>query len=124
MIEREFIKDKIKEIYDRLFSHFEENQDHRKITFTDFVGKDKESRIISFYPLLHLENQHKVWLEQPEHFEEIHIWLKHTYLNHNPDPIKLLAEELEAELQAELDKEQKKRLKKLGKEFKNPIGEE
>jgi segregation and condensation protein A len=117
------IKDRIKEIHDRLYNHFEENQDHKKVTFTDFIGDDKETRIISFAPLLHLENQKKVWLEQNNHFDEIHIWLKKIYLKHNPDPIKLLAEELEAELQKELDKEQRKRLKKLGKEFKNPIGE-
>lgn len=118
------IKDRIKELHNRLFTHFEENKEHKKVTFTDFIGDDKETRIISFSPLLHLENQKKVWLEQNNHFDEIHIWLRNIYLKHNPNPTKLLAEELEAELQRELDKEQKKRLKKLGKDFKNPIGEE
>jgi len=118
------IRDRIKELHNRLFTHFEENQDKKKVTFTDFIGDDKETRIISFSPLLHLENQKKVWLEQNNHFDEIHIWLRNIYLKHNPNPTKLLAEELEAELQRELDKEQKKRLKKLGKDFKNPIGEE
>lgn len=117
------IKDRIKEIYQRLFSHFKENEFNKKISFTNFIGKDKETRIISFYPLLHLETQKKVWLEQNQHFDEIHIWLKHIYLKHNPNPTEVLAKELEAEIQRDLDKEQKKRLKKLSKEFKNPLGE-
>ena len=51
------IKNKIKEIYGRLFSHFEKNQEKKKIPFTEFIGENKEERIISFSPLLHLENQ-------------------------------------------------------------------
>ncbi len=117
------IKDRIKEIYNKLFNHFQENKKQKKVTFTDFVGKDKEAKVVSFSPLLHLETQKKVFLEQQNHFDEIHIWLSHIYLKHNPDPIKLLAEELEAELQKELDKEQRKRLKKIQKEFKNPLGD-
>ena len=62
-------------IYQNLFGHFEKNQDQLKITFNDFIGLDREERIIAFAPLLHLENQNKVWLEQEKHFDEIHIWL-------------------------------------------------
>ena len=117
------IKNKIKKIYDNLFVHFEKNKDHKKISFTKFVGSNKDERIISFSPLLHLENQKKVWLEQEVHFDEIYIWLKKTYLQHNPDPFADLKEELEKEIK-ELDSEKKKRLKKINKDFENPIGDE
>jgi len=117
------IKNKIKEIYDLLFTHFDKNGDEIKVSFTNFIGKDKEERIIAFSPLLHLEAQKKIWLDQEEHFNEIHIWLKDTYLKHNPHPIEELKKELEEEIE-KLDKNGKKRLKKINKEFENPLGED
>ena len=116
------IKDKIKEIYDNLSTHFEKN-DQKKVSFTDFVGKDRDQRIITFTPLLHLENQKKIWLEQDAHFEEIHIWLKKTYLKHNPDPFAELKQELEKELE-ELDDEKKQRIQEVNEDFENPLGDE
>ncbi|MBD3247142.1 hypothetical protein GF378_00800 [Candidatus Pacearchaeota archaeon] len=118
------LKDRTKELYQRLTSHFNENKKHRKISYTKFIGEDKETKIISFFPLLHLENQHKIWLDQEEHFEEIHIWLKKVYLKHNPNPTDIIAKEVEIMLEYKSDKEQKKRLKKLREEFKNPIGKD
>lgn len=116
------IKDKIKEIYSKLFGHFSENKDQTKIGFTKFTENNKEEKLLSFGPLLHLEHQKKVWLEQENHFDEIYIWLKRIYLEHNPDPIEELKKELEIEL-AELDKDKKQRLKKLQKEHENPLAE-
>lgn len=63
------ITDKIREIYGKLFDHFENNKEKMSIPFTEFVGMDKEERLIAFSPLLHLENQQKVWLQQNAHFE-------------------------------------------------------
>ena len=40
------IKDKIKEIYRKLIIHFDTNKGNKKITFTEFIGKDSEERII------------------------------------------------------------------------------
>lgn len=146
------IKNKIKETYWKLFSHFKKNKEKKKISFTEFVGEDKEEKIISFSSLLHLENQKKVWLEQESHFEEIYIWLKEVYFKHNPDPFADLREEIEEEIKelgseqvqaslakdvkrerikdsqsfaedVERDDEKKKRLEKIDKEFKEPIGE-
>jgi len=117
------IKDKIKEIYNKLFGHFEENEGSTRVSFTDFVGKSKEERIISFPPLLHLENQKKVWLEQEGHFEEIHIWLKEVYWKNKGDPYADLKEELEREIE-ELDDEKKQRLQEINKDFENPLGDE
>lgn len=116
------INDKIREIYLGLSDYFEKNKSHKKVSFTNFVGTEKENRIISFAPLLHLENQKKVWLDQEIHFEEIYIWLKHVYFKHNPDPFADLRHELEEEIK-ELDSEGKKRLKKINKDFENPLGE-
>ena len=89
------IKDKINEIYRNLIAHFKENTEKKKIAYTEFIGTEKEQRVFSFLPLLHLEDQKKVWLEQENHFEEIHIWLKDVYLKHNPDPFDDLKKELE-----------------------------
>jgi len=113
------IKGKIKELYTKLVLHFNDNKKHTKITFTDFVGKDKEERIISFPPLLHLENQKKVWLHQPQHFDEIDIWLKHIYLKHNEDPIEEIKKELEAQI-LQFDSERRRH---VNEDFENPLGD-
>jgi len=115
------IKDRIREIYDRLFKNLQD-KDMKKISFTEFIGTDKDERIFSFSPLLYLENQQKVWLDQKAHFEEIYIWLKHIYLQHNPDPFAELKQELEEEMK-KLDKGGKERLEKINEEFKNPLAD-
>lgn len=118
------IKNKIREIYNNLFKQLKE-EERNKISFTDFIGTNKEERIIAFSPLLHLENQKKIWLDQAEHFEEIHIWLKNVYFKYNPDPFAELREEIEEEINREFEKdpETKKRIRKINKEFANPLGD-
>ena len=59
------------------------------------MNNNKEEKIISFLPLLYLEDQKKIWLEQKAPFEEIYIWLKEVYLKNNPDPFLDLKKELE-----------------------------
>jgi len=117
------IKDKIKKIYEKLFSYMKKEPEKKKVSFTEFIGESKEERIISFFPLLYLEHQKKIWMEQNGHFEEIYIWLKETYFKHNPDPFADLKQELEREITEELDKEERKRLKKINTDFENPLGE-
>lgn len=85
------IKNKIKEIYNNLFSKL--NDEKNKISFTELIGKTKEEKILSFLPLLELENQKKIWLEQENHFDEIHVWLKETYFKYNGDPFADLKED-------------------------------
>jgi len=116
------IKDKIKQIYTKLILHFDSNKEHKKITYTDFIGNDREERIISFAPMLHLENQKKLWLAQEKHFDEIDIWLKHIYLKHNPDPFEDLRKELEIEW-AKLSEKEKSHVQEINEDFENPIGE-
>jgi len=115
------IKNKIKEIYEKLKSQLQKQEQH-KISYTDLIGKDKDERIIAFLPLLHLENQKKVWLDQEAHFQEIYIWLKKIYLEHNPDPFADLKEELEEEMQ-EISDDKKQRIKEINSDFENPLGE-
>ena len=111
-------KDKMKEIYQKLFKHLKDDEIKKKISFKELIGEDKEEKIISFLPLLHLENQKKIWLHQEVHFDEIYIWLKDVFLKHNPDPFAELKEELEEQLK-EADQD---RVKKVEKEFSDPIG--
>jgi len=115
------VKNKIKEIYSKLFVHLEDEEKKKKVSFNELIGENKEEKIISFLPLLHLENQKKIWLEQETHFDEIYIWLKDVFLKHNPNPLIELKEEIEEEIK-ELDEEQKQRLGKINKEFSNPLG--
>lgn len=116
------IKNKIRDLYEKLLVYFKENEETQKISFTDFIGNDKEERIIAFSPLLHLDHQKKVWLHQDEHFEDFYIWLKEVYFKNNPDPYAGLIEDIEEKIE-ELDDEKKKRLEKINKDFKNPLGE-
>ena len=100
--ERVSIKDKIKEIFDLITNHFQENEQHTKVGYSVFVGMDKEKKISYFAPLLHLENQKKVWLEQENHFAEIDIWMKKTYWKTHGDPFLDLKDEMEEELLKEI----------------------
>ena len=119
------IKDKIKEIYDGLVKQLgnDGTEKRKKISFTEFVGENKEERIISFSGLLHLDHQKKVWLEQEKHFEDFNIWLKETYFAHNPDPFADLKTEVEEQVKdmKSSGKEQRERLEKINKDFENPI---
>ena len=80
------IKNKLKFIHGKVIAHFDANQSHKKVSYTKIIGEDKEERALSFFPILQLENNGELWLEQEAHFEEIHIWLKKIFLKHNPNP--------------------------------------
>lgn len=88
------IKDKITEMYRNLIDWFKDKKED-KVTYTEFVNNNKEERIISFLPLLYLEDQKKIWLEQKYPFDEVHIWLRENFLKKNPDPFADLKKELE-----------------------------
>ena len=88
------IKDKIEKIFGKLSEHFSNIDEHKKISYSEFVGKDKQEKIEHFSPLLHLDNQKKVWLQQDRHFDEIHIWEKKSFWKHKGDPFKELIQDL------------------------------
>lgn len=81
------IKDKIKNIFSKITNYFENNNEKR-IHYDNLIGKEREEKIFSFGPLLHLEHQKKVWLEQNQHFGDIHVWERKTFWKHNGDPYK------------------------------------
>lgn len=91
------LNDKIKEVYSRLEEAFENREE--RLAFSDLSGKGKEERIATFVPLLHLDNQQKVWLEQEKHFEEIWILLKTIYEKKNAKELEEMKKEVEAELE-------------------------
>ena len=87
------IRDQIRSMYKKLKGIFM-NRDE-KLAFSELSGKSKEEKIAAFIPLLHLDNQQKVMLEQDGHFEEIHIWLKSLYEKHHADDLAQMAKEVE-----------------------------
>jgi len=113
---RNNIKDRIKDIYNKLKNIFKLKKEHKKIPFTDFVGeKSREKKLEHFFPLLHLENQHEIWMSQEKHFGEIDIWEKKDYLKHHGDPfadLKIEESEKEGNYEENTNKKQKKKPKK------------
>lgn len=105
------IKDKIIEVYRNLTDFFKQDRKKNKVSYDEFVNNDRTEKIFSFLPLLYLEEQKKVWLEQEKPFEDVYIWLKETFLKHNPDPFADLKKELEEynknidDLEDEIDEE-------------------
>ena len=88
------IKDKISEIYKSLSVLFV-SREEKRVTYDEFIADKNEEKIISFLPLLYLEDQRKVWLEQKIPFDKIHIWLREEFMKKNPDPFEDLKKELE-----------------------------
>ena len=89
------VQDKIKQIFAKIIYSLEENKDEKRVHYNFIIGEEKNERIFSFAPLLYLEHQKKIWLEQNEHFGDIYIWERKTYWKQNGDPFKDLERELE-----------------------------
>ena len=69
------IKDRIIRLYSRIKEFFRQKPGE-KLTYTMLTGAEKEEKLASFLPLLHLDTQGKVFLEQEKHFDEIFILLQ------------------------------------------------
>ena len=76
-------KEMVKKIYEKLLENLQEAE---KVHFEKFSGTKKEEKIMFFNSLLYLETKNKIWIEQNQHFGDIHIWLKKNYLKKN-DPL-------------------------------------
>ena len=114
------IKNRITEIYARLLGIFKLKKENKKIPFTEFIGENsKDKKIEHFFPLLHLENQQKIWLHQESHFEEIHIWDKEDHWKNHGDPFADLKVENEVKEEGNADKKTKKKVKKPIEKNKN-----
>jgi segregation and condensation protein A len=114
------IKDKIKEVYARLKNIFSKREE--KLAFSEFSGKSMEDRVATFIPLLHLDTQHKVWLEQNGHFEEIWILLKRIYEKQNAQVLEQMKREAETAVD-NLTQEEQERAEEIEGDFKNPLGD-
>jgi len=69
------IRQKIKELYLKIKTFFSKKKPEEILTFTGLVGTSRDERIACFLPLLHLDTQEKIVLEQPSPFDEINILL-------------------------------------------------
>lgn len=142
------LKDRIRVVNSKLKRMFADKQD--RLAFSELAGPGNDNRIATFIPLLHLDNQHKVWLEQHKHLDEIWILLKHLYEKQNAESLEMMKKEAEeaieklvheeSEMRKQLAEEEKKsggkkkmrgRFKKKGEdeyaevseaEFNDPIG--
>ncbi len=71
----------IEEVYDKVFAHYKSNG-HEHLTFAKLVNSDaKEDKIFLLGPLLHLDTQGRIDLQQQEHFGEIQIQMKENLGN-------------------------------------------
>mgnify|MGYP001561520899 CR=1 FL=1 len=95
------IQDKIKQIFSKIIYSLEDNKNDpegdssgkKRINYDSIIGDKKEEKLFSFTPLLYLEHQKKIWIEQNEHFGNIYIWERKTYWKHNPNPFEELKKE-------------------------------
>lgn len=68
------ISEIIVEVYSKIKDFFKAGS--KNLTFTKLLpAEDKDSKVYTFIPLLHLYNERRLNLEQPEHFGEIYIEL-------------------------------------------------
>ena len=69
------IVETVRDIYARLKHHFHDNDKH--MTFSQLLPKNaqKQDKVYTFIPLLHLENQQKIATNQPKPFSEIYVKL-------------------------------------------------
>lgn len=81
------LKIRVKSIFDLVKNHMGNGNDHIKFSH---LSPDREEKLASFLPILHLSDRGKVFLRQKEHFQEIHISLKI-----HDDELRELEEELE-----------------------------
>ncbi len=118
------IQEKIRNIYGRLKEIFSKKEE--RLAFSEFAGNNIEDKIMTFVPLLHLDSQHKVLLEQEGHLEEIWIWLKYVYDKVNKEKLEKMKKEVEEELEElskNLTEEERGRAERVEKEFENPLGD-
>ncbi len=68
------VKERIKEVYSKIKSFFSK-EESIKMTYSS-LAPTKEEKLNSFMPVLHLDNQERILLEQLNHFDEIYIYMK------------------------------------------------
>ena len=91
------VHDRMKEVYKLVQTIFSEKGE--KMMFSDLSGMTREEKIETFVPLLHLDNQQKVVLEQDTHLGEISVWMKNHHNEVNREEMERLRAEVEAEME-------------------------
>ncbi|MDD5098691.1 MAG: segregation/condensation protein A, partial [Candidatus Pacebacteria bacterium] len=86
------INDRIKIVYGKLKTIFANREE--KLSFTELAGKSNDERIATFIPLLYLDNQKKVWIEQEAYLQEIWILLKEIYEKQNKEKLDEMRKEV------------------------------
>ncbi|MFH1359372.1 MAG: segregation/condensation protein A [archaeon] len=99
------LKDRIKQFYARILTSLKPQTPKKpieKIEYSKLIGKEREEKLASFLPLLHLSNTRKIWLEQEFHLDEIWIYLyqyfeknKETFIEDLEKDIEEMKQELE-----------------------------
>ena len=65
----------IKEVYEQIIEYFKKEK-IKKLQFSKLVpSEDRADKVYTFIPLLHLDNQRKIDLQQEKHLDEIDIYL-------------------------------------------------
>lgn len=68
------ISEVIKEVYGRINAHYAGTNREELLTFSEILpSQDKMDKVLTFIPLLHLDNQRKIDVLQQDHFGEIEI---------------------------------------------------
>ncbi|MEK6820541.1 MAG: segregation/condensation protein A, partial [Nanoarchaeota archaeon] len=96
---RTSIGDKIRKIYSQILTAFKRKQ--ARISYSELTGGKREEKLACFLPCLHLDSQHKIFLEQEGHFQEIWLWLYHHYKKQAVDIAENMVEEKKQELEEE-----------------------
>jgi segregation and condensation protein A len=117
------LKDRISAVYAKVRGVFENREE--RLAFSEISGMSNTERIATFVPLLHLDAQHKVFLEQEKTFDEIWIWLKNVYDKKYANELAAMRKEVEQEIEEmnkNMSKEEQERVDEIEEAFDNPIG--
>jgi len=94
------IKDRIREVYSKIRNAFSKRNE--RMAFSELVvTNERNDKIGYFVPLLHLDNQHKVVLDQEAHLDEIWIWTKELHNKKHAALLEVLRKEAEIEFEKE-----------------------
>lgn len=111
------VSKRIREMYAKVLTFAKKAED--RIPYSALVGNDKIEKIAGFLPILHLDVQQRIRVEQEEHFNEIYIWIYKHYLKQRPKSI--LEEEHPEAAQSEIKTEETKKLDELEKEINEKV---
>ncbi|MEM4259270.1 MAG: segregation/condensation protein A [Candidatus Pacearchaeota archaeon] len=101
------VKDRMKLVYSKLKNIFSTSEE--KLAFSKFSHRGSEEKLADFISLLHLDNQHKIWLEQHKHLDEIWILLKHLYEKQNAESLEIMKKEAEEAIEQLIKEESEMR---------------